>query len=84
MESGLLQIILAGVLGATFGYYIRQNIAKKQLDTAEGKATTLIEEAEKQSKEIILNAKDKANALFEESKKKKKSVKKRLLDMKRV
>jgi ribonuclease Y len=72
MESGFILAIIAitGVIGAVFGYQARQNIAKKQLDTAEGRAVQLLDEAQIQSKEIILNAKDKAVAILEDAKKK--------------
>jgi ribonuclease Y len=72
MESGFIfaAIAAAGAVGAVFGYHARQNIAKKQLNTAEGKAAHILDDVEKQSKEMILNAKDKAVAILEEAKKK--------------
>lgn len=56
--------------GAILGYYARQTIAKKQLSTAEGKVSKLIEEAEKKSQEIVLESKNKAVGILEEAKKK--------------
>ncbi|MDD5083942.1 MAG: ribonuclease Y [Candidatus Moranbacteria bacterium] len=72
MESGLIFVVIAvaGAIGAIFGYHTRQNIAKKQLNTAEGKAAQILDEAEKQSKEMVLDAKDKAVAILEDAKKK--------------
>ena len=57
-------------LGAVLGYYIRQSIAKKQLNTAEGKAHDIVEKAERKYKEQILNAKNKAVEILEDAKKK--------------
>ncbi|MFA6383597.1 MAG: ribonuclease Y [Parcubacteria group bacterium] len=61
---------LALVIGIALGYFTRQTIAKKQLNTAEGKATKLTEEAEKKSQEVVLEAKSKAVTILEEAKKK--------------
>lgn len=62
--------LLALAIGAILGYLTRQTIAKKQLSTAEGKASKLTEEAEKKSQEIVLEAKNKAVTILEEAKKK--------------
>jgi ribonuclease Y len=72
MESGFIFVASAGALaiGIFLGYQARQNIAKKQLDTAEGRAVKILEEAQQQSKETVLNAKDKAVAILEDAKKK--------------
>lgn len=59
-------------VGAFSGYFVRQSVAKKQLDTAEGKAEKTVEEAEKKSQEVILDAKNKAVEILEEAKKKEK------------
>ncbi|HAT73655.1 MAG: Ribonuclease Y [Candidatus Moranbacteria bacterium GW2011_GWF2_36_839] len=73
MELGLT-VLIVGVLslavGSIAGYYARQTIAKKQLHTAEGKASNLLDEAEKKSQEIVLEAKNKAVNILEEAKKK--------------
>jgi len=72
--TGSVTVLLVGFLalaiGAIMGYLTRQTIAKKQLNTAEGKATKLIEEAEKNTQEIVLAAKSKAATILEEAKKK--------------
>jgi len=73
MEAGstiLVAGFLALVIGAALGYWARQSIAKNQLDTAEGKATKIIEEAEKKSQETVIDAKNKAVTILEEAKKK--------------
>jgi len=73
MEMSLTILIigfLGLVIGAFLGYYTRQTIAKKQLNTAEGKASKMIEEAEKSAQELLLDAKSKAVNILEEAKKK--------------
>lgn len=62
--------VIATAFGMTLGYILRQKSAKKQLGTAEGKATQLLDDARLQSKEMLLDAKDKAVAILEEAKKK--------------
>ena len=64
--------LLGLLVGAGVGYVIRQSIAKKQLDSAEGKVEKLVEDAEKKSQETILDAKNKAVEILEEAKKKEK------------
>ncbi len=61
---------LSLVIGLSAGYFVRQAIAKKQLTTAEGKASKAVEEAEKKSQEILIEAKSKAVTIFEEAKRK--------------
>lgn len=75
MEINLVDLLvfLSSVgIGVVVGYYVRQSVAKKQLSTAEGRATSILEDAKKESQEMILNAKDKAVNILEESKKKEK------------
>lgn len=67
-----LDILIAlGALaaGAFGGYLIRQNLAKKQLSTAEGQAAKIIDEAEKKAGTLMLDAKNKAVEILEEAKK---------------
>ena len=69
MSIAILGIGLLGlVIGAALGYVIRQSIAKKQLNTAEGKASKIVEEAEKKSQELVLESKNKAVNILEEAK----------------
>ncbi|MFC1622940.1 ribonuclease Y [Patescibacteria group bacterium] len=75
MEISLGDLILVCLLvgiGVAGGYYLRQVIAKKQLTTAEGKISNLLEKAKKESQELVINAKNKAVNILEESKKKEK------------
>lgn len=64
-------LITLGALaaGAFGGYLIRQNLAKKQLSTAEGQAAKIIDEAEKKAGTLMLDAKNKAVEILEEAKK---------------
>jgi ribonuclease Y len=75
MESGISVLIaaIALLVGALVGYMIRQSIAKKQLNTAEGKVGKMVEDAEKKAQETVLEAKNKAVEILEEAKKKEKT-----------
>ena len=55
--------------GAFIGYLIRQNLAKKQLSTAEGQAAKILDEAEKKASTLTIDAKNKAVEIIEEAKK---------------
>ncbi|KKP98519.1 MAG: Ribonuclease Y [Candidatus Moranbacteria bacterium GW2011_GWE1_36_7] len=70
MLIGLM--VLSLLLGGGAGYFIRQSIARRRLDTAEGKIEKMTEDAEKKSQELVLNAKNKAVEILEEAKKKEK------------
>lgn len=74
MELGSITALAVGFLslagGSILGYYLRQTIAKKQLSTAEGKASKMLEEAEKNAQEILIESKGKAVNILEEAKKK--------------
>lgn len=63
-------VMLALAFGAILGYWARQTIAKKQLHTAEGKASKLVEEAGQKTQEMMIEAKEKAVVILEEAKKK--------------
>jgi len=63
-------VILTLAFGAILGYFARQTIAKKQLHTAEGKASKIVEEATQKSQEILIEGKNKAVTILEEAKKK--------------
>lgn len=73
----LIGIVLLGG-GAVVGYFIRQNIAKKQLETAEGQAAKILSEAERKAEEAILEAKKKAVDILEEAKKNEKEREQKL------
>lgn len=56
-------------VGTLVGYWLRQNVAKKQLSTAEGQAAQILDSAKKKAEEETLAAKNKAVAILEEAKK---------------
>lgn len=71
MSAMVLGIAVLGLAGGFWsGYATRKSIAKKHLETAEGRAEKLVDEAEKKSQEIVLTAKNKAVEILEDSKKK--------------
>jgi ribonuclease Y len=61
--------IVALVGGAIVGYVVRKFVAKNQVNTAEGKAGRLLDEAKIKAKEQLLDAKDKGVRILEEVKK---------------
>ncbi|OGI21928.1 MAG: ribonuclease Y [Candidatus Moranbacteria bacterium RIFCSPHIGHO2_01_FULL_55_24] len=82
MES-LIPILLSAValgVGIFLGYLVRQNLAKKQLSTAEGQAAKMIEEAEKKVQEMTLEAKNQAVQILEDAKKEEKIREEKLLN----
>jgi ribonuclease Y len=82
MSLTLLVIgILALTIGSVLGYLARQTIAKKQLTTAEGKITRMMEESEKKVQEMTLEAKNKAVEILEDARKKEKNREDQLLHM---
>lgn len=68
----LLGLILGIAAGFFLGYLVRQAIAKKRLDTAEGQIEKMTEEAEKKSQDTILSAKKEAVEILESAKKQEK------------
>jgi ribonuclease Y len=56
-------------VGSVLGYLARQSIAKKQLDTAEGKVSKMMADAEAEAQSVLLSAKNKAVETLEEAKK---------------
>jgi ribonucrease Y len=84
MTTGIIELLI-GILslttGSILGYLTRQTIAKKQLHTAEGKATSIIEESEKKSQLALIEAKNKAVMILEEAKKKEQDRERQILKM---
>lgn len=69
-------IILTGsgalALGLFLGYFIRQIIAKNQLNSAETKISSLLAQAKNEAQEILLSTKKKAVELLDEAKREEK------------
>jgi len=57
-------IIFAVVFGVFVGYVIRQRIAKKHVDTAEGQAEKLLAQAKVKAQDTLLDAKKKATEVL--------------------
>lgn len=68
MENVLIGLIALGA-GLLLGYVVRQNLAKKQLNTAEAQAASMLEKAEKEAQTLTLDAKNQALQILEEAKK---------------
>ena len=64
----LVWAVLALVLGAVIGYFIRQQVAQRQANSAEQKVKNWLEEAQSKAKEVVLDAKERAAKLLEEVK----------------
>lgn len=77
ITSFLIGTVLLGG-GAVVGYFIRQNIAKNQLETAEGQAAKILSEANKKAEEAVLEAKKKSLEILEEAKKNEKEREQKL------
>lgn len=80
MGSALIILLplVGAAIGIFIGYLVRQNIAKKQLDTAEGQAAKMVEEAEKKAQTLELEAKNQALLILEEAKKEEKAREEKL------
>lgn len=79
MITYIILAVLFLVAGAVLGYLVRQNLAKKQLSTAEGQAEKMLKEAEIKSQEMTLDAKNKAVQILEEAKKNEQSREEKIL-----
>jgi len=78
METLILISFAILILGIFIGYLIRQNIVRRQIDSAEQKIKIQLEEAKTKAKEIILTAKDKAAAILDDAQKEEKERKREL------
>lgn len=70
MSNVILFSVVAALLGIAIGYVVQQSRAKRQLETAAGRAAKILEEAEATAKEKTLEAKNQAVQILEEAKKK--------------
>ncbi len=74
-------VLGALVCGLVFGYFIRQNLASKSAKSIEKKLKEKIEKADREAKNLVLQAKDKAVFILEEAKKEEKE---RLVNLKHI
>lgn len=64
-----LSAILGILFGALIGYFIRQLIAKQQINSAELKAEQIVGDAKLKAQEVLLDSKKKSFKLLDEAKK---------------
>lgn len=64
--SGVIALVIGLVAGGAIGYLYRQQRFQQELGNLEAMRTRLLEEAEKQARDIVLNAKDEALKIREE------------------
>ena len=64
-----LVVVLGTLLGIILGYFVRQIITRRQINTAETRAQNLLNEAKGKGQEILLDAKNKALQILDDSKK---------------
>ena len=74
-----VSLILGLGIGGVSGYLVRKEVAKRKLETAEGKSRTILVDAEKKSQELVLKAKNKAVDILEEAKKNEKAKEEQIL-----
>ncbi len=67
-QNPIFWVILV-LVGAVIGYFIRQLIVARKLDSVEGKIKKQAEDSKTKANELILEAQEKATSLLEESKK---------------
>lgn len=67
--DNLVIVLITLVAGLFLGYILRRFIAKNQVNTAEGKAERLLEDAKIKAKEELLNAKGRGVKILDEVKK---------------
>ncbi len=64
----LIAILVAFSAGSVIGYFGRQFLATKQMETAEGKVNKIITEAKDKAAEILLDSKNKAVKILDDAK----------------
>lgn len=79
MNASILVSIIGLIIGAGIGYWIRQNLAQRKVDSIENKIKNQQEESRNKAREVILAAKDKAAEILDEIKNEERDRKKELL-----
>lgn len=80
----LLMAILGLVFGGIIGYFLRQILIKKRIDSAQQKARELINEAKVKAQEEILEAKKRALKILDDAKKDEKIRQEQFLRVERI
>ncbi len=71
----------AVIIGIAAGYFIRKNLAKREVEGAEAKAENLLKEAKNKQKEILLQANDKALNIIDDAKREEQQRRRELTHM---
>ena len=74
-----LFLVIVGVVALAAGYLVRKYQVRAKIDSAEGRAQKLLEEAKQKEKELILSAKDQAIRITEEAKKQETEIRQQIL-----
>lgn len=64
-----LPLLMGAVFGVVIGYFLRQSIARKNVENAETRVSKMFAEAKDKAAEIVLEAKNKAVTVLEDAKK---------------
>lgn len=79
MDPIVLALLALGI-GGGLGYAGRIFVAKNTINSAEGNAIKIIEDAKSQEKDILLSAKDKALKIVDEAKTEERSIRQQIQD----
>ncbi len=63
----IIYILIGGAVGAAAGWFFRDNKGKQDVNSAEAKARTILQDAESKEKDVLIRAKDKAVKILEEA-----------------
>ncbi|PIR96085.1 MAG: ribonuclease Y [Candidatus Doudnabacteria bacterium CG10_big_fil_rev_8_21_14_0_10_42_18] len=72
-------ILIGLVVGGGAGYLIRQSLASRSVESAEGRAIRILEDAKNKEKEVLLEAKGKSLEIIEEAKKQESEFRKQIV-----
>ncbi len=70
----LVVAVMAALIGAGVGYFMRMKIAQAQANSMEAKADRMLTEAKTKQQEFILEGKDKAQKIVDEAKNEEKQI----------
>lgn len=64
----MLNIIIGAGVGLVLGYIIRQAVAKTKVESAENRASKIVDEAKSKEKDLLIRAKEKALKVIDDAK----------------
>jgi ribonuclease Y len=73
--------IIAIIVGAFVGYFMRKKMAQAQANSIEAKAEKMLTETKTKQQEIVLSAKEKAEKIMDEAKNEEKKIRQELRDI---